>query len=508
MEIAVAKQELIRPLKSTMASTLPSSGMAKLNAHRKDVKRVIDMICQGECASNMDINDSKIAYAWMHETTHFIQAISTNYLYSYGHNLFYTSLRLLENFASFISDSQQGDMIRKCRGDIYQRKAGISAMDICEGMAVLEAFRMARKQGNVLDFLQYRDDMFPGNHESPYRRTFDTLAFATDPYEAFNSLTPLSFISLQSSESPGKLFNTLVERIKNRRPDTRDLIEFIEQLGIDPHNSFPWRVDEVPKQGMHPVLYRYAKGVRDLVGAERFFKIGLMPSLLFHTDIGGDTVSMFFPPLIANSYYHGEEERGSLYGYGASSSDFYWLVSDIESMIGAAERTITFDNDTGVYMCCPYEECPHFRAAFCHRKYPPPNVRSGWEKCSFPRDFKKITGRLPNTALEELQHKISANLDNKELPDAFTVHDDQHLYIAYSLDDFCREHKIVELYQSATCTIFCPSCERPTITERVFVIYNPPESITTECPCGRRLINYLEDFAHFTHNGKRIKDLF
>jgi hypothetical protein len=76
----------------------------------------------------------------------------------------------------------------------------LSLLDLLEGVAVLESFKLTTRGATHEDFLVFRDDVFPGELRSPYRWTYNWLATDIGDEAAYDLLSPVTYVSLQMKD--------------------------------------------------------------------------------------------------------------------------------------------------------------------------------------------------------------------------------------------------------------------------------------------------------------------
>lgn len=486
----------IRPNRADLALLVPGTGIVKINACRDSVRDMLDSLNDNASRLN-SYTHTEISLCWCHELVHYIQSISTRFLYQYALNTINGSMYLLQHLTSFFDDPEKYSVLLETQNTLLKRQQELSAHDICEGMAVLESFRMVYPEGSLKEFLESRTHWYPGDHHSPYRRSFDYLAYMTDPHLAFQTLSALSYISLQT-DNPGEAFNSFVGSIIQSNKKSFKSGELLKILGIDAQDTFPWTFEDLDSKYRHPVLFRCAKYFSDSLGKNNFFILGGAPSIIFSNKVATTERSSFFPPVVMYQYTHGEKVRGDLFNIGNLDDKFYWLMIDVAAYQGAAERISLYPQQANTYMACPYKECAHFSSALCHRKYPPPNVGSGWERCTFPRDFMQVTGMLPNEAWRKTQELISTRKSWVEKTNQLNMHG-RDSSISSRFDHFCDQLNGQSLIIETTSTIKCNNCGQYQIINTYFIKGRTPQHITSQCEACRIAKRVdVDDMAKFS----------
>ena len=134
----------------------------------------------------------------------------------------------------------------------------LGMLDLLEGVAVLESFKLCSSGATVKDFLRFRDDYFPGELRNPYRWTFNWLGSDIGAEAAYELLAPVSYVSLQNRD-PAAVFVRLSERLaqEDLSGDVEaltDPVALAALIGRD--ESSPWfaRYAEGAPDGAHLTL--------------------------------------------------------------------------------------------------------------------------------------------------------------------------------------------------------------------------------------------------------------
>ena len=174
-----------------------------------------------------------------HEWVHFLQSITCA-------SVHFAAQRILELSARIVAAAPDppvalGDELKLLNEEIYGRRWGTSEsvqihdvpdgqiivpipdshklgmLDLLEGVAVLESFKLCTSGATVHDFLQFRDDYFAGELRNPYRWSFNWLAGDIGPEAAYGLLAPVSYVSLQTVD-PAAMFVRLSDRLAKEPP--------------------------------------------------------------------------------------------------------------------------------------------------------------------------------------------------------------------------------------------------------------------------------------------------
>jgi hypothetical protein len=243
----------------------------------------------------------------------------------------------------------------------------IGMLDLLEGVAVLESFKLCTEGATVNDFLRFRDDYFPGELRSPYRWTFNWLGSEVGPEAAYELLAPVTYASLQHPD-PAAAFVELCG-------DPSDAAAPTTWLSAFEHGE--------PEAGHVTLDPCIAAAVAEL-GASELARIGAMPSRLTP-----EHVRALSPPLTVFAGEGGLESARAEYADDRLAAQ----VLAWTACAGAAER-LALSPDADVYRFCPHlDACPHAHSALCHRHFAPPPE---WRSCSFIALVERFAGMAPD----------------------------------------------------------------------------------------------------------------
>jgi hypothetical protein len=268
----------------------------------------------------------------------------------------------------------------------------LGMLDLLEGVAVLESFKLCTEGATVQDFLRFRDDYFPGELRDPYRWTFNWLGSVVGPEAAYELLAPVSYVSLQSRD-PAADFVRLCERLPCKESPLR-LREFteparlLELLGAGEWTTWLTAYEGGEPDAGHVTLDPgIAAAVAD-IGSLELARIGALPSR-----VQPEQMEVLDPPL---TVFAGD---GALQFILApyTNDKLASSVLATTALVGAAER-LTMSANVDVYQFCPQmEACPHYYSALCHRYLHPPRAEVSWESCSFIELMQRNAGHEPAT---------------------------------------------------------------------------------------------------------------
>jgi hypothetical protein len=264
----------------------------------------------------------------------------------------------------------------------------IGLLDLLEGVAVLESFKLCTANADVADFLAFRDRHFAGSEKSVYRWSFNWLADAIGPEAAYELLAPVSFFALQTDDPAAEFVRIVRILAAEEHLDSRGLsdVEALADLVYKGQwQSFLASFEEGEPSSGHATFDKCAAFAVGQLGARSVARLGATPSR-----VTAETFEALRPPVIA---YSGDESVAlDIPAYARSG--LAEMVIDWTSIVGAAER-LTIRADTGVYQFCPHGDCPHFESALCHRHFAPPGVNRRYEDCRFPAAFHQFARVQP-----------------------------------------------------------------------------------------------------------------
>jgi hypothetical protein len=267
----------------------------------------------------------------------------------------------------------------------------IGMLDLLEGVAVLESFKLCTEHADVNHFLQFRDRHFGGSERSVYRWSFNWLADAIGADGTYELLAPVSFLALQSTD-PSREFTQIVKQLARvGRRDYQKLAD-IETLSatLYPRGWKSWLeafANGEPTSG-HVTLDKCAAFAVGQLGVRQATQLAATPSR-----VTAETFAALCPPVTA---YSGEESV-TLTIPDYARNGLAEAVIDWTAIVGAAER-LTMLTDVDVYQFCPHTGCPHYESALCHRVFAPPGVNSQHERCRFPATFRTHARLEPRDA--------------------------------------------------------------------------------------------------------------
>lgn len=352
--------------------------------------------------------DYEATLAWRHETIHFIQSISTAFLYNHSLASVKYAFNVLDNLKNFLSIKNKTTAFESTIKALSAREYGLSVRDLLEGVAVIESFRMNTPNPNVLNFLKFRDDLFPGGNDSCYRKSFDYLSQRIDQSIAYHLISPLSFVALQS-DNPPKSYVTIIEDLSiNTSLD--DLIqatipEMFTHFGMNIHDHLLYNLNSVPLKLRHPILYECAKNAVDHLDIIDLIEMAARPSLIEYSEISREAIESLLPPMVAFSSSPGAKLEGMTFGLAKQEKEIGQLIMHTVGLIGAAERLTLFKESSDLFQFCPHSaSCPHYASALCFNYFSPPSIKLGYANCGFIRFFESRAKMEPYEAWAKLNY--------------------------------------------------------------------------------------------------------
>jgi hypothetical protein len=348
-----------------------------------------------------------------HEWIHYVQSITCAAVHSAAQQMLQLSMAALKSAADGDVPDETHRRIRELAEELYGRRANepfhivdrpgsyvmmipipdshqIGMLDLMEGVAVLESFKLCTKDAQVEHFCAFRDRYFPGSKRSPYRWSFDWLASEIGLNAAYELLGPVSFLALQTPD-PGDQFVRIAKRLAKQKPfDYRDLANLdalAEFIHVGDLASWLNKFETGEPESGHVILDKCIAFAVNQIGVDALRQIGATPGRA-----NEDSFDALRPPVIAYSGVGTVTAEVAPY----ARDKLYVAVRDWTAVVGAAER-LTTSADIDVHQFCPHvRACPHFESGLCHRYFAPPPVKLTWDQCRFPRVVQQMAGLAPN----------------------------------------------------------------------------------------------------------------
>ena len=348
-----------------------------------------------------------------HEWVHYVQSITCASVHFAAQKMLHLSAAVVKSAAQGnVSDSLHQEL-RKTTASLYARRANesvqildrpgftiinpipdshqIGMLDLMEGVAVLESFKLCTENASVEDFLWFRNRYYPGTATNVYRWSFNWLAHEIGLEAAYELLGPVSFFALQTHD-PAAEFVSIVKKLsKEKNLDHRELADVNVLTGlVYPRDWASWlqAFEHGEPESGHVTLDPCATFAVSQLGVKAATQLGATPS-----QVTSETFQAFRPPVIAYSGMDAVTFEVAAY---AKNKSLDGLIVDWTSVVGAAER-LTIRAETDVYQFCPHRsECPHFESALCHRNFAPPGVTRSYDQCRFPDALRQFGGLEPS----------------------------------------------------------------------------------------------------------------
>jgi hypothetical protein len=359
-------------------------------------------------SSNRDIlNNITIHHEWVH----YLQSITCASVHHTAQQLLCLSVDAVVSAAKGgVADSTHAQ-IRELSERLYGRRSDdavkiidrpgqtimipipesdqIGMLDLLEGVAVLESFKLCTQNGNVEHFLAFRDQYFPGNVKNVYRRSFDWLASSIAAEAAYELLAPVSFLALQTNKPEAEFVRIANLLSKEKNLDYRALTEVQELARLayeDGWSSWLHGFEKGEPEAGHVTLDPCITFCVGKLGVATATQLGATPSRVTRELFESEAVA---PPVTA---YSGLGEP-AIFVSNYARGDLAAAVLDWTALVGAAERLTTLA-ETDPYQFCRHSSCPHFDSVLCHRYFAPPS--SDHKICRFPRMLHKVADMNPN----------------------------------------------------------------------------------------------------------------
>ncbi|AJX15724.1 hypothetical protein BW23_2893 [Burkholderia ubonensis MSMB22] len=332
-----------------------------------------------------------------HEVVHFIQAMTSAYLQSHSFELTRLGESILKGHAQLRTLPPGSTLFSvSARRLSHRNDEGLSCRDLLESTAVVESFKLAAPDPSLVRYLGFRDDYFPGDSSSPYRRGFDWLAERIGQHFAYELLAPICFAAFAGDDPPGN-FSIIVEDclLSGDLPALCKLpmSDLFRSFGMTSGGHFLHHIHRYPDKGGPPILLPCAKAAVEALGAERLIEFAARPASI--QDVPG--TEFLKPPVVAFSAGLGQPLTCKPYGLAKTDRRFGKCVVELCAMLGAAERLTILRNNGDLYQFCPHSHsCPHFASALCFRWFAPPSLEQEHENCGFIKLFVELTGAVPN----------------------------------------------------------------------------------------------------------------
>jgi len=402
--------------------TFIESGLIAISSSRGRLFRIPEVQTEGGWMNSVTLH---------HEWVHFLQSITCASVHWASQMILHRSKDVLTAASQGSIPESTADAFRAAEAAVYamgtdemmrlhEVKEGIimdwvrdreriDMLDIMEGVAVLESFRLCTENAKPGHFVDFLDRHFPGERNGVYRRAFDFLASAIGVDAAFELLPGVSFVALQDADVPGAFIRyTSVlsgsgpgERVSLHKRSLRvgprgtpldpraltDYAALVEALALGDGRALPHVfVNGEPEAG-HPCLDPCAALVVRELGLNEILQLAAFPHRATR-----ETFEVLRAPL---TVYSGEG-RTIIEEHVGVDIEVKRNVIAATSMVGAAIRLVEHYNDAP-YQFCPHKgTCPHYENALCHRQFAPPRDSGNYADCGFPTLMKSEYGMDPS----------------------------------------------------------------------------------------------------------------
>jgi hypothetical protein len=397
------KEPRVRLLAGDSGRTFAYAGLVVIRESKTYFERVISH------PPTRDSRDFEVVNAFEHELIHFIQSISTAYLYNYSSAMVRHAFSILRHYEQLPSIREERTLFEATARALSSRKdRTFSVRDLLEGVAVVESFKITDPSPTVERFIGFRNEYFPGNYNSSYRRTFDYLGETIGATAAYSLLAPLSFIALQSGNPPDA-FITIVDNVLSsdlsvEQLERADMVELFALLEMDIRDHLLYRLDSVPSSHRNPITHECAKYSADLIGVSRLLEIAGRPSRIEDAGLTLDEVHSLFPPIIAYSSTPGTKLEGTTFGVARKDAGLGAFIMYTVGLIGAVERMTLYRDSSALHQFCPHSTgCPYYTTGLCFNYFAPPSIGLGYRDCGFVRVFENQTGAKPDEVWSKLK---------------------------------------------------------------------------------------------------------
>ena len=346
-----------------------------------------------------------------HEQLHFMQAITTSYLYRVACRAFDEIRTVLayvkklpngrEELPLQIESSLPGlldSMKAKSKELTTPEVAGISALDLLEASAVFVGQRMHWPEMTNKRYLQYLAESFGaagiGQYSDAYRLAEWYLG--DDVFEVFSAICYLALCT----EEPGEVFCQYIRALgksgiltETKRPSIQQIVDIGGAYGI---RSLTTAYTEMAEGRRHPILtahmlafmatmpedfafLEFAARPYEFDDANIFMNV-LAPMTRFRGGVGSTPKYLPDYTKLDGSRAEGDAHRASLE-----------LLVALHTLCGALMAMLL---PREYVMQCPHGNCPYYELRLCHAR---PMIPAHFEECEFPSFVKEMLGHELNT---------------------------------------------------------------------------------------------------------------
>ena len=394
-------------------------------------EEAIGSVIYGGRAHSKNHYDSVITF--FHESTHFWHSLSTNFFYEYSCEYYFSSINAIKYLAGVRGRSHGISHLFDKANQMLRSSSDspIQAIDVIEGSAVFNSYRICVFKPSHEDFLRYlHDEPIGPQYKKAYH--YATQILEEDAFELFS---PICYVALQKPD-PGKYFIDVISKIQTIKHRGSELsariqenpLSFILEVmssSTDDHllpAILPYMAGNHTMQ--HPILNPYIMYIAQITQAshvsndwaedmfarpyhflrQNFSNLphNLMEHLFY--GYGGQTTAKFVPVNDFNSFklvspiriHVNPKEAHTMHGpvtyenpisvvfagLGREiSNDYLTFVSNITALFGIILAIQVKDKDQ-ISTYCPHQQCPIYNTKLCVKYFKFP--QNGYNFCEFP----------------------------------------------------------------------------------------------------------------------------
>jgi hypothetical protein len=342
-----------------------------------------------------------------HEQLHFMQAITTSYLYRLACRAFAE----VQAAVAHVKNLPKGhvklpislqwrlpDMLDDMRVKSTELSTpeipGISALDLMEGSAVYVGQRMQRTGMTNKSYLNYLATSFGAARMGQYSDAYHLAEWylGDDVFEVFSAICYLALCT----EEPGEVFCRYIRALgksgilnETKKPSTQQIVDIGWTYGIRTVTS---SYTEMEKGSRHPILTahmlsfmaNFPEGFPFLEFAARPYEFHdgniflnvMAPMTLFR---GGTGLSAKYLP----DYTKSDGSRAE----GDARRTSLDILVGLHTLCGAILAMLLPEEHV---MQCPHLECPFHKLQLCYAR---PMIPAHFEECTFPGFIKEMLGQ-------------------------------------------------------------------------------------------------------------------
>ncbi|MEW6736668.1 MAG: hypothetical protein AB1489_35595 [Acidobacteriota bacterium] len=360
-----------------------------------------------------NVGDEERAYkaqvAYRHECVHFLQAVTTSYVFNYGEQV----RSLAGQFCQWLSNKERDmnsireliSLLNQLEGDLDRESGstpidgiGVSPRQLMEATAIIESIRSLHPD---IDVFRLLDEIPRHTNGVLYGRVLGITIRVFGPSTAINITPIIVFLALNALD-PGTAFGEIVTHLFEEYPPS-----YLDKCGpADIMNLVAPNMDgsliSVFANGQRISMSPFWNDVGITFAksgplSQMYLVAAYTSSILAQSSWSkqiDETIRKCVPPIIMF-----EDGLGSIQGIGKDLTEGHLRGLLIATeMIGAMYRV---GLNAGYETLCMQQDCPARSSALCHMAYPPaPSPIGRWEDCSFRDTFQSISGETPERFAE------------------------------------------------------------------------------------------------------------